>query len=156
MMALAAVFPAAALSMPMLVGRKKREEPRREDNIHLPLGLSDNDDEDAFVKHFTTENERELKQKDIAAANCRRMVYDRRSDATPEEPATSKDHVDWSGRIDAQFEQWKESIKIGCAIRIDHESHGSSCCQHAHTHGGSLSRIGMQRHELPNVMIGNV
>ena len=93
-MALAAVFPAAALSMPMLVGRKKREEPRREDNIHLPLGLSDNDDEDTFVKHFTTENERELKQKDIAAANCRRMVYDRRSDATREGPATPKDHVD--------------------------------------------------------------
>ena len=94
MMALAAVFPAAALSMPMLVGRKKREEPRREASRDaLPLGLMNNNDEDAFVKHFTTENERELRQKDIAAASCRQMIYDQRSGATPEEP-TTKTHVD--------------------------------------------------------------
>ena len=90
-MALAAVFPAAALSMPMLVGRKKREEPlHKVDSSLPPKGLNNDSEADAFVKHFTAENEYQLRQKDIAAASCRRMTYDRGTDP---ESIKSVDHL---------------------------------------------------------------
>lgn len=67
MMALAAMFPATALALPMLVGRKRRDA---EDDMTTTT------DGDVFVRDFTVRHEKELVQKDIAPTSCRQLVDD--------------------------------------------------------------------------------
>lgn len=70
----AAAISAAALSLPMLVGRKRRSEEQHPSNRDTwPFTESE---EDPFVKHFTIENEREMRQKNIAATHCRQLSVD--------------------------------------------------------------------------------
>ena len=72
----AAAISAAAFSLPMLVGRKKREA-RRGPYWQLKnkeeVEEHNHQAEDAFVRHFTAENEREMRQKNIASYNCRQL-----------------------------------------------------------------------------------
>lgn len=70
----AAAISAAAFSLPMLVGRKRRSEKEHPSNKDVwPFAESQ---EDLFVKHFTIENEREMRQKNIAASQCRQLSVD--------------------------------------------------------------------------------
>ncbi|KAI9566023.1 hypothetical protein GHT06_009822 [Daphnia sinensis] len=71
----AAAISAAAFSLPILVGRKRRQvESRRGPYWQLKEEEEhDHEAEDAFVRHFTAENEREMRQKNIASYNCRQL-----------------------------------------------------------------------------------
>ena len=75
----AAAISAAAISLPMLVGRKRRRSTDRNASDHLWRMLDD--EEDSFVKHFTMENEREMRQKKIAASRCRQLSVEENSRA---------------------------------------------------------------------------
>ncbi|XP_046445725.1 mucin-5AC-like isoform X2 [Daphnia pulex] len=72
----AAAISAAAFSLPILVGRKKREA-RRGPYWQLKEKQEEvehnHEAEEAFVRHFTAENEREMRQKNIASYNCRQL-----------------------------------------------------------------------------------
>lgn len=69
----AAAISAAAISLPILVGRKRRSNHRHSTDIFWRML---DDEEDSFVKHFTAENEREMRQKNIAASRCRQLSVD--------------------------------------------------------------------------------
>lgn len=72
----AAAISAAAFSLPILVGRKRRQvESRRGPYWQLKEEEEEHDHEaeDAFVRHFTAENEREMRKKNIASYNCRQL-----------------------------------------------------------------------------------
>lgn len=70
----AAAISAAAFSLPILVGRKRRQiESRRGPYWQLKEEEHDHEAEDAFVRHFTAENEREMRLKNIASYNCRQL-----------------------------------------------------------------------------------
>ena len=69
-MALAAMFPATALALPLMVGRKRRDA-SEQDDLMLPEG-----EEDPLVRDFTTRHQSELIQKDIAPSSCRQLIDD--------------------------------------------------------------------------------
>lgn len=73
MVALAAMFPATALALPILVGRKRRDAAVPEEPAILPW-LEEDAFEDGFVKQFTTDHERELSEKDIETSSCRQLI----------------------------------------------------------------------------------
>ena len=75
MVALAAMFPATALALPILIGRKRRDFSDEEFSNSGPLRwLMDEEIEDGFLKKFTLEHENELSQMDIATSSCRQLV----------------------------------------------------------------------------------
>lgn len=75
MVALAAMFPATALALPILIGRKRRNSGNEESSESGPLRwLMDEEIEDGFLKKFTLEHENELSQMDIATSSCRQLV----------------------------------------------------------------------------------
>ena len=86
----AAAISAAAFSLPMLVGRKKRElhlfqqeQDDVDELLHEGYGgweEEEEEEDDAFVRHFTEENEREMRSKDIASSNCRQLSVDESAD----------------------------------------------------------------------------
>lgn len=83
----AAAISAAAFSLPMLVGRRKRQYNYQEEEEEEPVYDADawqvhEEEDDAFVRHFTQENEREMREKDIVASSCRQLSVDENDGST--------------------------------------------------------------------------
>lgn len=75
----AAAISAAALSLPMLVGRKRRSHDQHSvenNNNDGDLWSFPQSEDDPFVKHFTMENEREMRKKNIASSHCRQLTVE--------------------------------------------------------------------------------